>query len=151
MPTRCYMVPHHQINDFRRKWAEDRAPFAGAGAMWFTPYIFDPNEPKHQETRLKRLAEIAAGTFARTNYLSRHYWLQWSDKRPPICVRCPNGLDWLVDSKSTNGEGWEVTGDAPIITCTPSILVPGYHGYLREGHFTDDIDGRGVNGVRERS
>lgn len=54
------------------------------------------------------------------------------------------------DRRSSNGDGWNVTGDLPAITCAPSIVVPGYHGYLRDGVFTADIDGRAPCGtVRE--
>jgi hypothetical protein len=83
------------------------------------------------------------------SFLSRFYWDDWSDKRPPIIVICPNGRQWCVDQKSSNGEGWKVTGEWPNITCTPSIVVPGYHGFLQNGIFTDDLEGRGPNGVAE--
>lgn len=111
-------------------------------AMWFVPWYFDPKDPKDASRRETALASITAGTFgtgARNYYLSRHYWLQWSDKRPPICVLCPNGKEWCVDAKSNNGDGWTVTGDPPLITAAPSILVPGYHGFLQNGRFTPNI------------
>lgn len=40
-------------------------------------------------------------------------------------------------------DGWTVEGRAPFITVKPSILyTDNYHGYLRNGVITDDIDGR---------
>lgn len=111
-------------------------------AMWFARWYFDPADPEKGLRRSAALAAIADGSFGtgeRNYYLSRMYWQQWSDKRPPICVLCPNGREWVVDAKSSNGEGWTVTGDPPRITCAPSILVPGYHGFLREGVFTPNL------------
>lgn len=85
-------------------------------------------------------------------FLSVHYWRDWSAKRPPICVVCPNGETWEIDRKSSNGDGWKVTGDLPNISCTPSIVVHGYHGHLGSngappGQFTGDIEGRGPMGT----
>jgi hypothetical protein len=54
-------------------------------------------------------------------------------------VLTPNGKEWCVDAKSSNGDGWVVTGDPPKITCYPSIVVPDYHGFLREGVFTPNM------------
>jgi hypothetical protein len=105
--------------------------------MWFSYWFFDPDNPGHAARRAFALNAIQGGTFSKENYhLSKMYWQQWSDKRPPICVLCPNGREWCVDAVSSNGDGWTVTGEPPKITCAPSILVPGYHGYLRDGVFT---------------
>lgn len=82
-------------------------------------------------------------------FLSRYYWEDWADKRAPIIIICPNGREWCIDQKANNGEGWKVTGEWPNITCSPSIVVPGYHGFLQNGVFTDDIEGRGPCGVAE--
>lgn len=114
------------------------------GMVWPTPWVFDPTgerERCHQHVMVK-LADRG-----RLNYLSPHYWRDWSNKRPPLCVVCPNGEQWEIDRKSSNGDGWVVTGDLLNITCTPSIVVPGYHGFLRGGEFTHDLEGRGPNGI----
>lgn len=119
-------------------------------AMWLVPWYFDPRDPTHASRRAAALAAIADGTFGtgeRNYYLSRHYWTTWSDKRAPINVVCPNGREWCVDAKSSNGDGWTVTGEPPRITCSPSILVPGYHGFLRDGVFTPDLDGNRGGGI----
>ncbi len=78
--------------------------------------------------------------------LSIHYWKDWSHIRPPICVVCPNGEQWEIDRKSSNGTGWTVKGEWPNLTCSPSIVVEGYHGFLKDGLFTADTEGRGPNG-----
>lgn len=109
-------------------------------AMWYCDWLFDPANVEHNARREVALAAIRGGTFIRTtSYLSRFYWTQWSDKRPPISVLCPNGKEWCVDAASNNGDGWVVGGDPPEITCSPSIQVPGYHGFLRNGVFTPNI------------
>jgi hypothetical protein len=111
----------------------------GPCVMWFATWMHDPQNPEHAPRREKALEALARGDayFAGHHYyLSKHYWRDWSDKRPPIVVLCPNGAEWCVDAKASNGDGWVVTGEAPNITCQPSIQVPGYHGYLQGGAFT---------------
>lgn len=109
------------------------------GSMWLCPWYHDPASPDAPDKRARALEAIKAG---KKTYLSRYYWEDWADKRPPICVICPDGSHWVVDARSSNGEGWKVTGSAPLITCDPSILVPNYHGYLRDGKFTEDLDAK---------
>jgi hypothetical protein len=114
------------------------------GMAWYMPYYFDPRgerEKRGEHVMFKQSQKGALG------FLSVHYWRDWSDKRAPICVVCPNGETWEIDRKSSNGDGWVVTGDFPNITCSPSIIVQGYHGFLRNGEFTPDLEGRGPNGV----
>jgi len=107
-------------------------------AMYFAPWIFDPKNENHAIRRHNTMEAIKAGSL-NSNYLSVHYWKEWSDKRPPIIVLTPNGKEWCVDAKSSNGDGWVVTGEPPKITCHPSIVVPDYHGFLREGVFTPNM------------
>ena len=114
------------------------------GMAWFTPWVFDPlGDPLMQGKRVM----IAGADAKNAGYLSPHYWRDWAGKRAPICVVCPNGKWWQIDRKSSNGDGWAVTGELPNITCSPSIVVPGYHGWLRSGEFTPDIEGRGPSGT----
>lgn len=123
------------------------------GSMWFSRWYFDPNDPDDQPRRNAALVRIASGVFdPKKEYLSKFYWLSWSTVRPPISVLCPNGREWCVDACSSNGDGWQVTGAAPLIVCNPSIDVTGYHGFLGmndapPGHFTPDLAGRGPNGM----
>lgn len=106
-----------------------RKEWFAAGTMYYCPWIWDP------------LGEDAGKEcIARPKgYLSVHYVRDWSTKRPPIVVICPDGTEWCVDAGSSNGDGWKVTGEAPLITCSPSILVPGYHGFLRGGEFSEPL------------
>lgn len=133
-------------------YRNDRRMFT-PGMAWPEPWYFDP---------LGELAAFAAANpssgyrdepmFASREkdtrpFLSIHYWNDWSTKRAPLAVVCPNGEVWEIDRKSSNGDGWKVTGDFPNITCSPSIVVEGYHGFLKDGLFTGDIEGRGPTGI----
>jgi hypothetical protein len=109
----------------------------GPGAMYHCPWYHDPADAED-------MADLDLGHHA--GFLSSHYLTTWARKRSPLMVLTPNGRMWCVDQVSTNGTGWIVTGDAPIITAMPSIVVPGYHGWLRDGVFSDDIEGRGISG-----
>jgi hypothetical protein len=104
--------------------------------MWYCPWYYDPKDPEDVPTRERALQYYRDNPKGK-HFLSPFYWRDWSDKRPPICVMTPNGHEWIVDQVSTNGQGWTVTGEAPNITCHPSIQVPGYHGFLRNGEFTN--------------
>jgi len=58
-------------------------------------------------------------------YCSVEYLATWKALRPPLWVVLPNG-DWFcVDSQAHKNKphGWTVTGEAPLITVTPSIHV----------------------------
>lgn len=123
-------------------YRNDRRMFT-PGMGWVQPYYFDPANPDAK-------GEDEGGVYpcARGNpFLSVHYWRDWADKRPPICIVLPNGEQWEIDRKSSNGSGWTVTGEWPNLTCSPSIAAKGYHGFLRGGEFTPDVDGRAPNGV----
>lgn len=91
-------------------------------------------------TILKRIEEDPEAP----HMLSIHYWRDWALIRPPLMVICPGGGHWCPDQKSSNGDGWTVTGEAPAITAHPSIWVNQgrgapreYHGWLKDGVFSD--------------
>lgn len=130
-----------KTNNSEYGWAK-LCEVTGPCPMWYVPWYYDPGDPEKGIRRDAALSAIADGSFGtgeRNYYLSKFYWQQWSHIRPPICVLCPNGAEWCVDAKSSNGEGWNVTGEPPLLTCTPSILVPGYHGFLQNGVFTENM------------
>src|ERR1035437_10237652 len=119
-----------QMNDdaiARGFWRDDRRIFT-PGMGWTNPWYFDPlgELPKGRRTM------ISTENKGKLGFLSVHYWRDWSDKRAPLSIVCPNGETWEVDRKSKNGEGWTVTGEWPNITCSPSIVVEGYHGFRSE-------------------
>ncbi len=121
----------------------------GPAVAWYATWYFDPKDPADAVKRANALKALADGTFGDNRYLSRFYWESWSGTRPPIAVICPNGVEWCVDAKSSNGHGWRVEGSVEdgTLKCSPSIAVPGYHGWLgingaQPGHFTKDVENR---------
>jgi hypothetical protein len=57
-----------------------------------------------------------------------------------LVIKLPCGDDWAP--VHPDGAGWDITGEPPIITASPSIMCEHYHGWLRDGVFSDDTDGR---------
>lgn len=78
---------------------------------------------------------------------SPNYARHWKGKRAPLAVQLPIG-GFFVDGPFWNnngpyGDGWMVTGEAPLITMSPSINIVGhYHGWLQNGVISDDCEGR---------
>ncbi|MDE2467968.1 MAG: hypothetical protein KGL35_04315 [Bradyrhizobium sp.] len=75
------------------------------------------------------------------------FYRQRNSHRRPLLVVLPGKDLFLVDGKCWNEKGmyggWEVTGEAPLITVSPSINIVGfYHGWLRNGIISDDCEGR---------
>lgn len=96
------------------------------GSMYFAPWYLQPD----------------VFLWAREELLTEHYIQDVMALRPPLMVVLPNGVHFCVDRRATNHfEGWWVTGEAPLITVSPSIMVGNYHGFLQNGVFTDDLDG----------
>jgi hypothetical protein len=119
-------------------WTEEQRAidrlYIPAGSMWFCHWYHDPEKPEDLEKVDRRIADLLAEPNA-PHHLSIHYWQSWARIRPPICVVCPDFRHWVVDSKSTNGTGWTVMGEAPKLVCSPSIWTSmsnpaSYHGYL---------------------
>lgn len=115
--------------------------FFPPGSMWFAPWFHDPANAEDVADIEMHIRELEHGGRS-SHFLSIHYWLTWARVRPPIVVVCPGGMHWCVDQKSNNGTGWTVYGDAPVITCSPSIWVAQgqgppseYHGWLENGVF----------------
>ena len=79
--------------------------------------------------------------------LSDYYKQQNAPTRQPLWVMLPAGEEgkspFCLDSGMEGGGGWNVTGEAPNITVHPSINMIGqYHGWLKDGVLSDDVDGR---------
>lgn len=54
-----------------------------------------------------------------------------------LVVKLPNGSEWMPDQPSANGNRpWVRGGTIPKVTCSPSIAMNGYHGWLRDGVLT---------------
>jgi len=83
------------------------------GMGWPQVNYFDPTG---ENDRLGKPQVVKFTDRGKPGFLSVHYWRDWSDKRPPLSVVCPNGEIWELDRKSSNGEGWVVKGDWPNLT-----------------------------------
>lgn len=107
------------------------------GDAWFAPHLLDP--------------ERAA---AASEALSPNYRRDWAGKRPPILVALPYrsgpgiGSHFCVDGQywrdgQPYGDGWVVSGEAPLLTLSPSVNIKGsYHGYIQNGVIGPDLDKR---------
>lgn len=54
-----------------------------------------------------------------------------------VFVKLPGGYEWGIDCPSTSGSPWTRTGIPPVLTVSPSILSPNYHGWLKDGVLHD--------------
>lgn len=86
------------------------------------------------------------------------FWLhaasQYAGRSPDgrvLMLYLPDGYSWIIDGPSSNGDGWQRTGPPPLITARPSILSPGYHGWLTDGVLSDDLDGRSYPAIEARA
>jgi len=94
--------------------------------------------------------------WARKNrHLSLEYKRDWADKRDPICLVFPDYGPVIIDHAyypevvGQEGHGWTITGEAPKLTVSPSLGIGQgqngrrwhYHGYLKDGVLSDDIEG----------
>lgn len=73
---------------------------------------------------------------------STHYTVDHAGKRPMLAVVLPDGNIWSMDAKAPNGSGWTVSGEPPNLTARPSVDSGTYHGWLTDGVFSDDLEGR---------
>lgn len=73
------------------------------------------------------------------------FYSDWNPHKGPdgrslsVCLP-PNGGDnsWCIDAPATQGGGhWTRSGTPPLITATPSILTPHYHGFLTDGRLVE--------------
>jgi hypothetical protein len=102
------------------------------GSMFYLPIGMDMNE--------------WPWCFAEKDDISEFYF-QNNSHRQPLFVILPGRTLFLVDGKCWNSGhkygGWQVQGEAPNITVTPSINIGGsYHGWLQNGVISDDCEGR---------
>ena len=102
------------------------------GDMWFAPYLLE-----YPEGHIFRPA---------AKYYTRN------SGRPPLVVCLPalagGRVDWCVDGPpwiggKPTGDGWDVSGEPPLITVSPSVNIHGcYHGFIQNGVISDDCENR---------
>lgn len=112
------------------------------GTIWGCPWYHDPTKAEHVARSERFLAEVKdwGPNGDQRPYLSMHYHKDWAKIRPPLCVVLPNYGEWVIDSRSSNGTGWKITGwkdgdvsqlvASPSINYTGSATFQGYHGWL---------------------
>ncbi len=68
---------------------------------------------------------------------------QNGERALPVVLLPSSGGMFAFDLDDAARHGWTVTGEAPAITVAPSIDGIGvYHGFLRNGVISDDLEGR---------
>jgi len=80
--------------------------------------------------------------------LSPRYLAMPEPRRLPYVVCLPGGVDFCVDFRAwrdgvSYGDGWTLTGPLERLTLSPSVNIGGaYHGWIRDGVISDDVEGR---------
>lgn len=78
--------------------------------------------------RVASIRDLAAGAMFRSEYDGREGWM----------IVLPGSAIWHTEMRTADGQPWEVTGEAPKLTVTPSINVVGvWHGWIRDGVLVD--------------
>lgn len=63
--------------------------------------------------------------------------------RPSIIVLLPGRVLWHMNDKGSEGCLWQIDGEIPNVTASPSINYVGiYHGWVQNGVVSDDVEGR---------
>lgn len=90
-----------------------------------------------RDGRRMTLREAPPGAMWDATWMTEHW--RGEDGRA-LCVKLPDGSDWLVDGPATGGGRWQRTGDPtadpPTVSATPSIAhgdPETYHGFLTDG------------------
>lgn len=106
--------------------------------------------PKLLYTRQDTGAELTQEE-AEPGMMWRTWWFEdfWRGPDGHCYTMClPGNGEWTIDGPSSNGQGWQRTGEPPNITVRPSILSHGsatrkeYHGWVTDGVLSDDLEGR---------
>lgn len=124
MPWSIRMVPAPGDEPGDTPWTELRV-----GDMWLAPYLLD-------------------GKYDNSIFRPAAKYFQRNAGRQPLVVRLPGTVDWGVDGPPWKdgrpcGDGWDVSGEPPLITVAPSINILGcYHGGIKAGIISDDCEGR---------
>lgn len=120
---------------------------------WTCRLILEPelDEHGHIDMSKREVGDMWYLNLPQEELLKRNLTAQYFSKnsnRKPLVVLLPGKTYFLIDGKCFNHQrgyydGWEVNGDPPNITVSPSINIEGrYHGFLQNGVIGDDVDGR---------
>ena len=149
-PKRCHnaVVYTQDIVEYPAdyKWSGDGTkPFPHDDPRWprvceLCRYTFvDGDQWQHNLERVWRRPETGE-EFVQKDFPPGAMWFAiWQDfwlgpDGKALYVMLPDGHTWQVDGPASNSKlPWHRDGVPPIVTATPSILSPGYHGWLRNG------------------
>ena len=96
--------------------------------------------------KLYRLRELPPGAIWRATWMEDIKESRYCNDAGEVwSMKLPGGDDWLIYSRvGPEMKRWDISGELPEITVSPSILIQGmgrYHGYVKSGVVTDDVDG----------
>ncbi len=116
MTTTCFMIDKDDDGDY-----------------WNVPgAIFSISVPRDEQGNASPMS----------GHMLSEFYLAIQHERDPLMCVLPDGKAWCMDYVAGNGPGWQVTGEAPNLTAQPSIDSGQYHGWLKDGVLTDDLEGR---------
>lgn len=130
---RGYEVPDRGDPRWPRKCSSCDREFA-ASDEW---QVFAEAIYRAEDGREFTLAEAPVGAMWDATWMRG--WAKNSPDGRALTVHLPDGSDWCIDGPTSSGGRWLRTGEPPKVTASPSILTPGYHGWLRDGVLSDPI------------
>jgi hypothetical protein len=108
--------------------------------------------PLGEDKKTPGVLYYAPWLLERGSTFSLEYERDWRGKRPPICLVIPDYGPVCLDRAyypPQGSHGWTITGEVPRITAHPSLGIGQrndgkwfYHGWLKDGVLSDDIEGR---------
>lgn len=103
--------------------------------------------------KLYRLRDLPPGAVWRATWIEDANCHHYGNAKGEVwAVQMPNMVEFLIFQKDNEGRGWDVTGELPKITLSPSInQVGSYHGYIQDGVISEDCEGRPFKGLARTS
>lgn len=133
MPRNCILIPTPAPQDFFDAAKMNAIPI---GAIFFEetgleqrePWRFGLNSVENLKRRKPLWVKVPGGI---------HFLIDGRAYDVALCTKKPSEVGFN-DKAGWHGEGWNVSGEPPLISCSPSIHFPGhYHGFLTNGVLTD--------------
>jgi hypothetical protein len=134
MPWKCFAIKAIRMTDW------ESTPHGGqCRRMMFTL-------PDGREVGFD---ELPPGAMWHSDQQPRESYLAGADS---IQVKLPGPTIWSMNRPGTNGCKWDVSGEIPNVTASPSINFVGlYHGWVQNGVVSDDVEGRKFDEMGRRA
>lgn len=98
--------------------------------------------------KLYRLRELPPGAVWRASWMEDNAKTYGNARGEVWAVQMPCMIEFIIYAKGEDGRGWDVRGELPGITVSPSIHQIGeYHGYIQDGVISEDCEGRAFRGL----